>query len=78
MAAKQGYVEAHVALGASFAEGANAPKSTVKAYVCYSLAQALGHENLESRLRIIKEQMNSTEIGWAQRLAKEWWEEYHK
>ena len=69
--------EGLIYLGYMYAKGEGVPANNVKAYMWLSLAKAQGDEMVADNLEIIKKQMTPAQIGEAQKLAAEWWEEHN-
>ena len=76
-AAVQGNAKAQTNLGIMYVLGIGVPKDYVKAHMWFSLAKAEGHEGAAKSLDMVKEEMNTTQIDEAQKLAAEWWEEHN-
>ena len=76
-AAVQGNSKAQTNLGIMYVLGIGVPKDYVKAHMWFSLAKAEGHEGAAKSLDMVKEEMNTTQIDEAQKLAAEWWEEHN-
>ena len=70
-AAEQGDADGQTGLGFSYALGTGVPVNNVKAYMWWSLAKAQGTEMAASNLDILKKEMNTAQIGEAQKLAAE-------
>jgi TPR repeat protein len=73
-AAVQGNSKAQSQLGIMYVLGIGVPKDYVKAHMWFSLAKAEGHEGAAKSLDMVKEEMNTTQIDEAQKLAAEMWE----
>ena len=74
-AAEQGDADGQTGLGFSYATGGGIPVNNVKAYMWLSLAKAWGHETAAENLDLVQKQMNTDQIGEAQKLAAEMWEQ---
>ena len=57
-----------------YARGEGVPEDYVKAHMWWSLAKAQGHKNSADNLDIVKKEMNTDQIGEAQKLATKMWE----
>jgi len=77
MAAEQGDVSAQYNLGNMYGKGEGVPEDYVKAYMWWLLAKAQGDKEAAGNLDIVKKRMNTAQIGKAQALASEWWENHN-
>ena len=75
--AEQGNAKAQTNLGIMYVLGIGVPKDYVKAHMWFSLAKAEGHEGAAKSLDMVKEEMNTTQIDEAQKLAAEWWKKHN-
>ena len=75
-AAEQGDVSGQVGLGRAYSAGRGVPQDYIEAHMWFNLAGAKGDRNaLENRDRLAR-QMTRTQIGEAQRRARQWVAKY--
>ena len=70
-AAERGFVLGQLNLGAAYTTGRGVPQDYIQAHMWFNLAAAQGHE-VAAESRDIARRMTLTELGEAQRLAREW------
>ncbi|MDB4665165.1 sel1 repeat family protein, partial [Verrucomicrobia bacterium] len=75
-AAEQGCAPAQWSLGVAFQDGNGVMKDYVSAHAWYNLASANGEELGSKYRESVSEKMSSDQVAQAQRLAKEWFDEY--
>jgi TPR repeat protein len=59
-------------LGMNYSSGAGVPVDLIQAHKWFNIAAMRGHRDGARLRREIAEQMNDTEIGYAQRAARDW------
>ena len=73
-AAERGHAKSQFGLALMYEKGWGVPKDDVQAHTWSNLAALTGKEPGAVKLRdILAENMTSTDISEAQRLAREWW-----
>jgi TPR repeat protein len=75
--AEQGDANAQFNLGIMYGKGEGVPEDYVKTYMWWLLAKAQGDKEAAGNLNIVKKRMNTAQIGKAQALASEWWENHN-
>jgi len=69
--AEQGHLLAQFYLGEMYAKGQGVPLENVRAHMWWAIAELSGHESASGNLEIVEGKMTSSQIGKAQKLARE-------
>ena len=76
LAASQGYATAQYNLGVMYDNGDGVPEDDVQAYAWFNIAAAQGNEFAKKNKERVDESMDNERRARAQRLARQYWQEY--
>ena len=76
--AEQGDAYAHFNLGEMYFQGEHVLQDYKQAHMWYNLAAANGHEQARVNREELSKKMTSDQIAEAQKMAREWMEEFEK